>query len=72
MSDLRTAAQQALDFISSPRWGTTPYMDTQVYMDAAKLRDALRAALEQPVQPPCDIAEDGVCETLECCKRGQP
>lgn len=48
MTTLREAAQQALDFISSPRWGTTPYMDTQVYMDAAKLRDDLRAALEQP------------------------
>jgi len=52
MTTLREAAQQALDFISSPRWGTTPYMDTQVYMDAAKLRDDLCAALEQPEQKP--------------------
>ena len=47
MSDLRTAAQQALGFVTSEAWGTTPYMDVRVYEDAARLRDALRAALAQ-------------------------
>jgi hypothetical protein len=66
MSNLRAAAQQALEFVTSKQWGTTPYMDIRVYEDAARLRDSLRAALKQP--EPCDIAEDGVCEALECCK----
>jgi hypothetical protein len=52
MTDLRTAAQQALEFVTSKQWGTTPYMDVRVYEDAARLRDALRAALAQPEQEP--------------------
>ena len=47
MSDLRKAAQQALEFVTSEVWGKTPYMDVCVYEDAARLRDALRAALAQ-------------------------
>jgi len=47
-----TAAQQALEFVTSKQWGTTPYMDVRVYEDAARLRDTLRAALEQPEPPP--------------------
>jgi hypothetical protein len=50
MSDLRDAARQALEFVTSKQWGTTPYMDVRVYEDAARLRDTLRAALEQPEQ----------------------
>jgi hypothetical protein len=52
MNDLRTAAQQALEFVTSKQWGTTPYMDVRVYEDAARLRDKLSAALEQPEQEP--------------------
>ena len=55
MSALRTAAQQALEFVTSEAWGTTPYMDVRVYEDAARLRDALQAALRaapaEPVEP---------------------
>ena len=50
MTDLRDAARQALEFVTSKQWGTTPYMDVRVYEDAARLRDTLRAALEQPEQ----------------------
>jgi hypothetical protein len=28
--------------------------------------DALRETLAQPEQALCDLAEDGVCETLDC------
>jgi hypothetical protein len=52
MTDLRDAARQALEFVTSKQWGTTPYMDVRVYEDAARLRDTLRAALEQPKPPP--------------------
>lgn len=55
MSDLRQAAQLALEFVTSEAWGKTPYMDVCVYEDAARLRDALSAALAQqpePVQEP--------------------
>ena len=45
MTTLRKAAQQALEFVTSEAWGTTPYMDVRVYEDAARLRDALQAAL---------------------------
>jgi hypothetical protein len=56
MTTLREAAQQALNFFSSPNWGMTPYMDVRVYEDAAKLRDDLRAALAQQEQE--DIAQN--------------
>jgi hypothetical protein len=52
MTTLREAAQQALEFVTSKQWGTTPYMDVRVYEDAARLRDTFRAALEQPEQEP--------------------
>jgi formiminotetrahydrofolate cyclodeaminase len=29
---------------------------------------ALRKALAQQTQTPCDIAEDGVCEVIDCCR----
>jgi hypothetical protein len=45
----RAIVEQALEFVTSEGWGTTPYMDVCVYEDAALLREALRAALaEQP------------------------
>ena len=56
MSTLREAAQQALNFFSSPNWGMTPYMDVRVYEDAAKLRDDLRAALAQEEQEQGPVA----------------
>ena len=37
--------KQALEFVTSDAWGTTPYMDGRVYEDAARLRDVLQAAL---------------------------
>lgn len=47
--------KQALEFVTSEAWGTTPYMDVRVYEDAARLRDvlqaALRAAPEQQAEP---------------------
>jgi hypothetical protein len=78
MTDLitlpRATVQQALEFVTSEQWGTIPYMDSRVYEDAARLRDALRAALEQPVQVPvainCKAKRDngGVCphHNLQC------
>jgi hypothetical protein len=60
MSNLRTAAQQALEALESR--GATREMHYHIIT-------ALRAALAQPVQPPCQIAEDGVCETLNCCNK---
>jgi hypothetical protein len=61
MSDLRDAARQALEFVTSKQWGTTPYMDVRVYEDAARLRDTLRAALEQPEQD-TDCHAQGICQ----------
>lgn len=52
MNNLQTAVQLVLEFLESPQWGTTPYMDVRVYEDAAKLRNALRAALAQPALEP--------------------
>ena len=51
MTTLREAAQQALGFVTSEAWGTTPYMDVRVYEDAARLRDVLQAALAQQAGP---------------------
>ena len=73
MNDLRTAAQQALEFVTSERWGTTPYMDVCVYEDAARLREALRAALAQqdaPTQEPVawQCREHGDSEWFDCGK----
>jgi hypothetical protein len=63
MTDLREAAQQALEALD---WYAECAMVSDKAADAAS---ALRAALEQPEQEPCDIAKDGVCEALECCKQ---
>jgi hypothetical protein len=63
MSDLRTAAQQALEALQNCANG-----EDDVLLTRDALAD-LRAALEQPEQEPCDIAKDGVCEALECCKQ---
>ena len=72
MNDLRTAAQQALEFVTSERWGTTPYMDVCVYEDAARLREALRAALAQQAEPVEPVAwecrEHGDSEWFACGK----
>jgi hypothetical protein len=51
MNPLSEAAQQALGFVTSEAWGTTPYMDVRVYEDAARLRDVLQAALAQQAEP---------------------
>ena len=74
MSNLREAAQQALEALEgvfegdekgAQYWTVTG--GTYEAVECKQAITALRAALEQPVQPPCDIAEDGVCETLDCC-----
>jgi hypothetical protein len=57
MTDLKKAAQQALEALDSE------HPDIQLLAAAA-----LRAALEQQTQTPCDIAEDGVCEVIDCCR----
>jgi hypothetical protein len=56
--NLREAAQQALEALEM--------LSIRLL---ARLLDieTVASALEQPVQPLCDIAEDGVCETLDCC-----
>jgi len=56
MSKLREAAQQALRVACM----CTP--EQQI------AKEALRAALAQQTQTPCDIAEDGVCEAIDCCR----
>jgi hypothetical protein len=56
MSTLREAAQQALRVACM----CTP--EQQI------AKEALRAALAQQTQTPCDIAEDGVCEVIDCCR----
>jgi hypothetical protein len=56
MSDLRAAAQMVVEAYDS-------------HEPLAVVMSELRAALEQE---PCDIAEDGVCEALECCKAPNP
>lgn len=61
--------KQALEFVTSEAWGTTPYMDGRVYEDAARLRDVLQAALraapaqqDEPVEPVAEVfvRRDGV------------
>jgi hypothetical protein len=56
MTTLREAAQQALRVACM----CTP--EQQI------AKEALRAALAQQTQTPCDIAEDGVCEAIDCCR----
>jgi len=66
MSTLREAAQQALEALEATHYdvGSAEKQRLQV-MDAIT---ALRAALAQQTQTPCDIAEDGVCEVIDCCR----
>jgi hypothetical protein len=74
MSTLREAAQQALealkdcvkalDALHAP--GDSIYTRASDSADRAEI--ALRAALAQQTQTPCDIAEDGVCEVIDCCR----
>jgi hypothetical protein len=63
---LREAAQQALEALEATHYdvGSAEKQRLQV-MDAIT---ALRAALAQQTQTPCDIAEDGVCEVIDCCR----
>ncbi len=63
MTTLREAAQQALEALKSVQ-DHRPNDETNAAVTA------LRAALAQQTQTPCDIAEDGVCEVIDCC--GKP
>jgi hypothetical protein len=64
MTDLRTAAQQALEAMEYH------VEQTRSIWKTSQAIDALRDALAQETQTPCDIAEDGVCEVIDCC--GKP
>jgi hypothetical protein len=74
MSTLREAAQQALealkdcvkalDALHAP--GDSIYTRASDSADRAEI--ALRDALERQTQTPCDMAEDGVCEVIDCCR----
>jgi len=55
MSTLREAAQQALKALEMLGYPIAVII-------------ALRKALAQQTQTPCDIAEDGVCEVIDCCR----
>ena len=57
MSNLRKAAEQALDFVTSTQWGKRDYMDYGCYVDAFVLADALRAALAEPDHDRIDWAK---------------
>jgi hypothetical protein len=57
MTTLREAAQQ---FVADYENGDLG--------DLKHYARALRAALKQETQTPCDIAEDGVCEVIDCCR----
>jgi hypothetical protein len=74
MSDLRTAAQQALEQLRCNTDNMEKGMSKSIQKLCAKenreAMDTLRAALAQQTQTPCDIAEDGVCEVIDCC--GKP
>jgi len=37
--------------------------------ERAKLCAVCARGLEETAQPPCDIAEDGVCEVIDCCRK---
>ena len=76
MSTLREAAQQALEAMDVfanairvwPEETWAPHEFAAMDKGEAAL-DALRAALAQQTQTPCDIAEDGVCEVIDCCRK---
>jgi hypothetical protein len=67
MTTLREAAQQALEALEATHYdvGSAEKQRLQT-MDAIT---ALRDALAQQTQTPCDIAEDGVCEVIDCCRK---
>jgi hypothetical protein len=62
MTTLREAAQQALEALEYH------VEQTRSIWKTSQAIDALRAALAQQTQTPCDIAEDGVCEVIDCCR----
>ena len=68
MTDLRTAAQQALEALEMLAQPTKTNSETPRYKAHKAAITALRAALAQETQTPCDIAEDGVCEVIDCCR----
>ena len=68
MTDLRTAAQQALEALEMLAQPTKTNSETPRYKAHKAAITALRAALAQQTQTPCDIAEDGVCEVIDCCR----
>jgi len=93
MTDLRTAAQQALWALEMLAQPTKTNSETPRYKAHKAAITALRAALAQQeqdtnphqhavddwrlhggpgetrsAQTPCDIAEDGVCEVIDCCR----
>jgi hypothetical protein len=70
MTDLRTAAQQALEALEMLAQPTKTNSETPRYKAHKAAITALRDALAQQTQTPCDIAEDGVCEVIDCC--GKP
>jgi hypothetical protein len=62
MTTLREAAQQALEAMEYH------VEQTRSIWKTSQAIDALRDALAQETQTPCDIAEDGVCEVIDCCR----
>jgi hypothetical protein len=64
MSTLREAAQRALEALE--QCGLDDTHRSYEFEHVARI--ALRAALAQQTQTPCDIAEDGVCEVIDCCR----
>jgi hypothetical protein len=78
MTDLHKAAQQALEALEEfgthyeycPRYPTWARPELQPPCNCGLDSNvvALRAALAQQTQTPCDIAEDGVCEVIDCCR----
>ncbi len=68
MTTLREAAQQALWALEMLAQPTKTNSETPRYKAHKAAITALRAALAQETQTPCDIAEDGVCEVIDCCR----
>jgi aspartyl/asparaginyl-tRNA synthetase len=84
MNTLREAAQKALEAMQTNAYAVAneaPHRDVMAYYEAiAALAEALTEDALQRLtdanqeieavlkQEPCNIAPDGVCETLDCCK----
>jgi hypothetical protein len=87
MSDLRQAAQQALEALlaawqHNPHWQTNdaitallkalaqpePRNQCGETCERAKLCAVCARGLDGATRTPCDIAEDGVCEVIDCCR----